>query len=105
MCPRAAQAARCTGKRVFFAGAAVPPSYAAGGAGASGPLVQLQAGDYVAVEVTEGTAGALRASALARTSITEFMAVEGSTAPLLAPAGHAWRANRPDAYGAAEACA
>ena len=54
---------------------------AQGGTG-SGPRVQLRPGDYVAVEVVEGTASALRARALARTSIAEFVALEGSTVPL-----------------------
>ena len=94
----------CTGKRVFFADAAVPASYCAAtiscnGAG-SGPLVQLKVGDYVAVEVMEGTANALRAGALARTSIAEFVHVEGSTAPLLASAYRGWQSQQPDACAA-----
>jgi hypothetical protein len=75
----------CTGKRVFFADAAVPPAYSAAVTHAGsrlGPRVLLRPGDYVAVEVVEGTASALRARALARTSIAEFVALEGSTVPL-----------------------
>ncbi|PSC68658.1 CDK5 regulatory subunit-associated 1 [Micractinium conductrix] len=95
-----------TFKRVVFQDAPVPASYAGwaadgaggdpaaaesparsggalGGGPAAGapPLVRLQPGDYVAVEVTDA-GGTLRARPLARTSIAQFVAAHGSAAPL-----------------------
>ncbi|GAB4822700.1 hypothetical protein N2152v2_009746 [Parachlorella kessleri] len=48
----------------------------------AGPLVRLQPGDYVAVEVIGATGGSLLAVPLARTSIAEFVAMHGTPAPL-----------------------
>ena len=45
------------------------------------PLVRLAPGDYVAVEVTGG-GSTLRARALARTTLSDFVAAHGSAAPL-----------------------
>ena len=77
----------CTGKRVFYADVAVPPAYCMHGSSPrhlphDGQPVRLKPGDYVAVEVVKGTDSALRARPLARSSIAEFVAMEGSTAPL-----------------------
>lgn len=81
-----------TFKRVVFPDAPVPASYAAAPVAAhqrqQGPLVRLQPGDYVVVEVTAATGGTLLARPLARTSIAEFVGMHGSPAPLeLQPAG------------------
>jgi hypothetical protein len=92
-----------TFKRAVFPDLPVPTSYAAiaaaaqaatpweargqaqahlhQGAGAA-PLVRLQPGDYVAVEVVGATGGSLLARPLARTTIAEFVAVHGTPAPL-----------------------
>jgi hypothetical protein len=45
------------------------------------PLVSLQRGDYVAVQIASATGGTLQARALARTSVREFVGVHGSAAP------------------------
>lgn len=76
-----------TFKRVVFDDVAVPASYRYGGSSGDGsssieaPLVRLQPGDYVAVEVTTA-GGTLRARPLARTTLREFVAAHGSAAPL-----------------------
>ncbi len=83
-----------TMKKVVVPGAGVPASLAdwaaaqagqaghsasgAGGSGA-GPLVELQAGDYVAVQVEGYSGGMLTARPLARTSIAEFVGTFGAT--------------------------
>uniref|UniRef100_A0A1D2A981 CDK5RAP1-like protein n=1 Tax=Auxenochlorella protothecoides TaxID=3075 RepID=A0A1D2A981_AUXPR len=66
-----------TFKRALFADVAVPGGLAPG----SRP-VRLAPGDYAAVRVVAATGGALRAVALARTTLTEFVAVHGSALPL-----------------------
>jgi tRNA A37 methylthiotransferase MiaB len=85
----------CTGKRVFFARESVPESCAAGHRAAARAeaedeaaaraddeaAVNLEPGDYVAVEVTSATASALQAKPLARTSVAEFVRFHGSTVP------------------------
>jgi hypothetical protein len=43
------------------------------------PLVKLQAGDYVAVDVKSASAATLFSSAVARTTIDEFYAVYGAS--------------------------
>lgn len=85
-----------TMKKVVVPGAGVPASLAdwaaaqagqgghsAGGgggrSGAAGPLVELQSGDYVAVQVEGYSGGMLTARPLARTSIAEFVGRFGAT--------------------------
>ncbi len=83
-----------TMKKVVLPGASVPASLAdwsgaragqvqqgagGGGASAAGPLVELRAGDYVAVQVEGYSGGMLMARPLSRTSIAEFVGTFGST--------------------------
>lgn len=71
-----------TFKRVLFDDVALPGSLLRG-AGGDPPRVRLQPGDYVAVAVdAEQGSGTLRARALARTTLQEFVAVYGSAVPL-----------------------
>jgi tRNA A37 methylthiotransferase MiaB len=46
------------------------------------PLVHVQPGDYVAVQVIEAGGGTLQAIPLGRTSIQEFVGIHGSAVPL-----------------------
>lgn len=78
-----------TFKRVVFDDVPVPASYhcrpgmpsSSSSSSSEAPLVRLQPGDYVAVEVTSA-GGTLHARALARTTLQEFVAAHGSAAPL-----------------------
>ena len=81
-----------TFKRVVFEDLPVPAGYGGsggggGGGGGSGPLVCLQPGDYVAVQVERATGGTLFARPLARTTLREFVTAHGSCAPLQAFCG------------------
>ncbi len=77
----------CTNKRVLLRDVPVPATYAA--LGSSGPTVQLQVGDYVAVEVTGvGGGGLLLGDALARTTLQQFVREHGSTVPVTTPPYH-----------------
>lgn len=73
-----------TFKRVVFPNTPVPASYSGLDERdtSEGPLVVLQPGDYVAVQVMEAGGGTLGVKPLARTSIGEFVGVHGSAVPL-----------------------
>ena len=71
-----------TFKRVVFDAEPVAASYQQHLAAAAEPVVQLQPGDYVAVQVEQATGGTLLARPLARTTLQEFVGVHGSAAPL-----------------------
>jgi len=68
----------CTGKRVFLPAGSVQASLQSD----HREQVLIQAGNYVAVTVTAGTAACLTARADARTTIAEFVRLHGSTVPV-----------------------
>ena len=61
----------------------IPTQLSCTGIGAA--QVRAQPGDYVAVEVTAASAGTLTATALAVTTLQEFVAVHGSCNPTVFP--------------------
>jgi tRNA A37 methylthiotransferase MiaB len=79
-----------TFKRVVFQNYSIPFEYTKVGEGwyrkadddACAPLVQIQAGDYVAVQIVQAGGGTLQAIPLGRTSIKQFVNIHGSAVPL-----------------------